>query len=99
MLHQAKKPVPAFFNNEEFEKITQKPSLKKLFSETFQMKSLLSFPLQLTNGETFSFCFYSRRPDAYNTEHIALLHRLQQTLTKIIEQMLAVENTGINTDL
>jgi len=48
-----------------------------------------------TNGESFSFCFYSRRPDAYNTEHIALLHRLQPTLAKAFEQVVAAENADI----
>jgi len=84
----------AYFNNEEFEKITQQSSLRKLSRETFLMKSLLSFPLLLENGETFSICFYSRRPDAYNPDHVALLNRLQQTLIRIIERTPAVENTN-----
>ncbi|HKO80068.1 MAG TPA: sigma 54-interacting response regulator, partial [Chitinophagaceae bacterium] len=89
-----KETVAAFFNNESFDNITQLPSLKKIVKETFQMKSVLSFPLLLENGETFNFCFYSRRPDIYSTEHITLLHRLQQTLKKNIERMPADENTS-----
>ncbi len=82
----ARNTIPAFFNNEAFEKITLMPSLPKLFGETFQMKSHLSLPVQLSNGETFTFCFYSRRADAYSTEHISLFHRLQQGLAKNIEE-------------
>jgi len=92
-----KETTPAFFNNEAFEEITQKRSLRNFFSETFSVKSLLTFPLQLEGGETFRFCFYSRRTDAYSTEHIAILHHLQQALTRIIEQMRVVENTGVST--
>jgi transcriptional regulator with GAF, ATPase, and Fis domain len=74
----------AFYNDKTFEKITQEPSLKKLLRETFQLKSLLSFPLHRDEA-TFSFSFYSRRPDAYSAEHVSLLKRLHQTLLKTIE--------------
>ena len=93
-----KETITAFFNNEEFEKATQKPSLKKLFSEAFSVMSLLIFPLQFTNGETFSFCFYSRRPDAYSKEHVAILDHLQQTLTRIIEQRRVTENISVSSE-
>ena len=86
-----KETVPDFFNNEAFEKITQTPSLQKLLSETFDINSMLSFPLLQKNGESFSFCFYSRRPDTYSTEHIAQLHRLRPTLTKAFEQVSAAK--------
>jgi len=92
-----KETTVAFFNNETFEKFAQKPSLKKIFSVTFDVRSLLSLPLQLAGGETYSFCFYSRRADTYNSEHIAVLHHLQQSLAGNIEQMLHNENTGFNT--
>jgi DNA-binding NtrC family response regulator len=91
-----KETIAAFSNNEEFEETTQKPSLKKLFRETFSARSLLTFPLQLASGEKFSFCLYSRRPDAYNMEHTSLLHHLQQPLSRIIEQMHLAENTGVS---
>ncbi len=91
----AKEPVAAFFNNEAFEKIAQQPSLHKLAQEIFQVKSMLSFPLP-GNGELFSFCFYSRRPDTYNAEHIALLHRLQKTFSRVVEQKPVAENTGVS---
>jgi DNA-binding NtrC family response regulator len=92
-----KEIVPDFFNNEAFEKITQMPSLQKLLSETFHMNSLLSFPLQQKNRESFNLSFYSRRPDTYNSEHIALLHRVQPTLTKAFEQASVAENADITT--
>jgi DNA-binding NtrC family response regulator len=88
------KETATFFNNEEFENITQKASMKKLVKEIFDMESLLSFPLPLENGGMFSYCFYSRRLNAYNTEHLALLGRLRQTLIKIIEQKSISESTS-----
>ena len=78
--------ITTFFINEEFETIAQKRQFKKLLSETFDLTSMLSFPLMLSNNEKLSFSFFSRRPDTYSSEHAALLYRLQQTLAKIIER-------------
>jgi DNA-binding NtrC family response regulator len=91
-----KETIAAFFNNNGFEEITQTPSLKKIFAETFDVKSLLTIPLQLAGGARFSICFYSRRPDAYSTGHAETLHHLQKAITRIIEQMYVAENTGVN---
>ncbi|WP_431213074.1 sigma 54-interacting transcriptional regulator [Puia sp. P3] len=81
-----KETEAAFFNNEDFEKVTNRTSVKKLIRNTFHMRSLLSFPLQTDGGEISSLCFYSRRPDTYTTEHISLLLRLQPALVKNIER-------------
>lgn len=89
-----KESVPAFFNDRAFEMSTQNSLLKKLIQQTFDMKALLTFPLLLPNGDICSFCFYSRRQGAYNTEQITLLHRLQQILVRSMEQASAGENTA-----
>lgn len=91
------KEIATFFNDEEFESITQNISIKKLVKETFEMESLLSLPLLLNSGKAFTYFFYSRRPDTYNTEHIALLLRLQQTLCRIIERKPVSENVDQKT--
>lgn len=91
--------TPVCFNKESFEKVTRRPSLEKIAKEKFQMKSLLFFPLMLENKVPFSFCFYSRRPDVYNREHISLLHRLQQALQKNIARMPTTGNTIANKTL
>jgi DNA-binding NtrC family response regulator len=87
--------LPAFFNNEGFEAITRERSLKRLLGETFEMESLLSFPLHLQSGEIWSFYYYSRRPDVYTADHIALLHRLDQPLRRIIEQSHTSEKVSL----
>jgi DNA-binding NtrC family response regulator len=83
----------AFFNNEAFEKMAQRPSLGKIMSETFDMESMLSFTGRLDNGERFTFCFFSRRPDTYTSEHTTLLDHLEKTLIKIIGKK---SDTGVN---
>lgn len=86
--------IAGFFNNEAFEKITQKPSLTKIFTETFDVNSMLTVPLLLPGSETYNFCFYSRRPDAYSTEHISILHLLEQSLARNIIKMFYDGNTS-----
>src|SRR5215510_12745561 len=80
--------TPEIFNHHAFEKITDKPSIKRLLKKTFQLQSNLELPLQLKNGEQYSFSFYSRKPDTYNSDHIGLFNRLHQTLALSIEQVL-----------
>ena len=90
-----KETVPAFYNNEECEKITQQSPLKKLLRDAFSIKSLLSFPLSLKNGELCTFCFYSRRHNTYSREQITLLQRLQHALITGVERRTAEKNVGI----
>jgi transcriptional regulator with GAF, ATPase, and Fis domain len=70
--------------------ICSEPTLKKLFADTFKLRSHLFFPVNLPIEPFFSFCFYSRRPDAYNVDQIALLSRLQQALTSSFESMMQI---------
>jgi DNA-binding NtrC family response regulator len=73
--------TPVLYNGDRFEQLSIKPSLHKLFSDTFQMRSCLSFPLRLSNGEIFDISFYSRQPDTYNGDHLGLLNRLNQLMS------------------
>lgn len=91
-----KETAITFFNHEDFEKITWESSLKKLVHETFSVRSLLTFPLQLANGEAFSFCLYSRRPGTYSTEHTVTLRHLQPTINRIIGQIRGAQTAGIS---
>lgn len=87
-----KERVAAILNSDEFENRTPKPSLNYLVWSTFNQRSLLSFPLLLENGETCSLLFFSRRPDAYNSDHLAMLYRLQAILAKNIGVTRVIEN-------
>ncbi|HKO81647.1 MAG TPA: sigma 54-interacting transcriptional regulator [Chitinophagaceae bacterium] len=80
------------YNGHAFEKICREPSLKKLFANTFQIRSHLSLPVHLSTKKPFSFCLYSRRSDTYNPDHIALYSRLQQVFNNSIENMLNSED-------
>ncbi|MBS1664345.1 MAG: sigma-54-dependent Fis family transcriptional regulator [Bacteroidetes bacterium] len=74
-----------------FDKSRQTTSLTKLLIDTFQMESCLFFPLQMSTGQSIIFSFFSRRAEFYNTDHIELLIRLQQALTKSMAMILGID--------
>ncbi|MBV7532889.1 sigma 54-interacting transcriptional regulator [Chitinophaga sp. sic0106] len=80
---------PVFYVNEDFNLLAEKSSLVKIFADVFSLQSLSLLPVQLAGDATFSFAFYSRRPDAYNAEQNVLLDRLRIPLATAMEDMLA----------
>ncbi|MDO9374256.1 MAG: sigma 54-interacting transcriptional regulator [Ferruginibacter sp.] len=83
--------MPGIVAEKAFEESCIERSLNKLFSEIFQVKSFIYFPLHLSNGKVFIFCFYCKRPDTYTTAHIGLMNRLQKTMANVMEIMLKGE--------
>ena len=84
----SRNPVARIYMGEDFMKIRQTPSLKKLFIDKFQLQSHLTLPVHLSNGELFNFCLFSRRPDSYTKEHIALFGRIQHAVTESLDPIL-----------
>jgi DNA-binding NtrC family response regulator len=83
--------MPGIVAEKTFEQSCNEPSLNKLFSNIFQIKSYIYFPLQLSNGKIFIYCFYCKRPDTYKTTHMGLMNRLQETMCNVMETMLNAE--------
>ncbi|WP_338872590.1 sigma 54-interacting transcriptional regulator [Spirosoma sp. SC4-14] len=78
-----------WYDESEFKRICQRPSIRKLIANTFLMRSQLVIPLRLPTGESFAFYFYSRRPDAYSEEHLALLSQITALLTAAVVDKLS----------
>lgn len=76
------------YNNERTSEKSNIPSLQKTLTETFNIRSYLVFPVALNNGLSFHYFFYSRKQDAYTSNHIALLNRLRVCLTAAAEKMI-----------
>ncbi|GAA0554442.1 sigma 54-interacting transcriptional regulator [Chitinophaga japonensis] len=70
----------AWYNREDFQRLCARHPFRQLLARTFGLESHLVMPLLLANGEVTAFSFYSRRPDAYQAAHQALLGRLQPLL-------------------
>ncbi|WP_343672373.1 sigma 54-interacting response regulator [Chitinophaga sp.] len=77
-----------FYDDQAFKNMCRQPSLRKLFADTFQLRSHLEMPMYISNGKPFSFCLYSRISDAYNPVHVDLFERAQMQLINAIEIML-----------
>ncbi len=90
---ETRETINTVYNDESFENICKQSSLKKLFADTFQMRSNLTAPLPMPGKRPFSFSFYSRRSDAYSTHHLNLLNHLQYILTRSIDSMIINEKT------
>lgn len=77
-----------FYNEADFEESARQHALKKLYADTFNLAANLSMPLFLAIGNIAQLSFYSRNAVTYNTGHLALLSRLQQSLSIIIENII-----------
>ncbi|NII29172.1 sigma 54-interacting transcriptional regulator [Pseudoflavitalea sp. X16] len=77
-----------YYDDEAFKNICRQPSLRQLFADTFQLRSNLEMPMSILDRKSFSFCLYSRRPDAYSTEQVELFERVQFSLIQTIEHLL-----------
>ena len=81
----------ALYNEEDFEEHCRLVTIKRVLAKKFGLSSHIEIPLSMPRNNIFRFSFYSRRPDAYNTEHLELLKRLQPSLHLAIDRLLAFE--------
>jgi transcriptional regulator with GAF, ATPase, and Fis domain len=82
---------PKIFNDTDFEELCNTTPIKRIIAKKFQLQSNFVMPLNMTRDGIFIFSFYSRRPDAYTTEHLHLLQRLQPSLELTIDRLLAFD--------
>ena len=78
----------SFYDDNAFRNMCKYPSLRKLFADTFQLKSHLEMPMNILNGKPFSFCLYSKISNTYNADHVDLFERIQMPLINSIELIL-----------
>lgn len=90
-------PIATWYDEGELEALLKRSSLKKLFADTYGLRSHLAVPIALTNGKTCYFNFYSRRPDAYQPEHLVHCNRVQALLGNFMDKMLDTANCPLAT--
>ena len=78
----------SIFVYDDFKKTLDKFELRKQVAQTFTANSLLTYTLDCNEYENVQLQFYSRRADAYNAAHLALLDRLNTSLSSVICQLL-----------
>ncbi|WP_316829825.1 sigma 54-interacting transcriptional regulator [Pedobacter aquatilis] len=80
--------IATWYDENELSSLLQTPSLKKFLTNKYRLKSHLSFPLSLNDGTECYFNFYSRRPDAYQPDHLILCNRFEALLTNFMSNLL-----------
>ncbi|MFC0773443.1 sigma 54-interacting transcriptional regulator [Terrimonas alba] len=61
--------------------------IHQLISDTFKMKSSISWNLSFSGDKLFTISFYSRHDNLYNSDHTVLFNQLQNTMTTVIENI------------
>jgi DNA-binding NtrC family response regulator len=88
-----------YYDDAVFQQMCRQPSLRQLFADTFQLRSNLEMPMSILERKSFSFCLYSRRPDAYTVEQLELFERIQFSLVQTIEHLLQGQVIGESASL
>ena len=81
---------PAIWEGEAFADICRRYRLKALIAKRFNMEANLTAPLPITPGGVFAISLYSRKPQVYKPEHLALLERLKPSLVLTVDRLLAL---------
>lgn len=89
--------MATWYDENELEALLKTPSLKKLYADTYNLKSHLSFPVSVGEGKICYFNFYSRRPDAYQADHLILCNRLQPLVSSFMDNMLQAGSSPLVT--
>ncbi len=74
-----------------FEEVCRRNPLKALIARTFHLQSNLILPISTAQNGTFFLSFFSRRPDAYGSEHLRLLERLEPSLALTVDRLMAFD--------
>jgi DNA-binding NtrC family response regulator len=74
------------FNDEDFDSLCNQNLLSKIIADTYDFESSLLFPVLPGKSELVRYEFYNRKGNAYSEQHIALLSRLINALSSILEE-------------
>jgi DNA-binding NtrC family response regulator len=75
-----------YFNGEDFDTFCNQNPLSKIIADTYDFESLLSVPALSTGTQIIRYEFYNRKGDAYSQQHVALLSRLLNALSNVLEE-------------
>ncbi|HEX6431836.1 MAG TPA: sigma 54-interacting transcriptional regulator [Niastella sp.] len=83
--------APGLYNTPDFEPLCARITEKRLLARKFSLHSNLDIAMLMPRDGFFLFSLYSRQPDAYKTEHVQLLQRLQPALQLTIDRLIAFD--------
>jgi DNA-binding NtrC family response regulator len=88
---------PTLYNGNAFIEVRKINPFKNLLAHTFKFEANLFFPFHDLNNDTCILSFYSRKKDAYDEGHIALLGRLHTYLNNTCEFVSLLEKSNAPT--
>ncbi|WPV01686.1 sigma 54-interacting transcriptional regulator [Mucilaginibacter sp. cycad4] len=74
-----------YFDDEELDHLCNQNPLSKIIADTYDFESALFFPVLRNSSALIRYEFYSRRGNTYCQQHIALLSRLLNALSSVLE--------------
>lgn len=80
--------MATWYSENELNNLLDKPSLKKLYTEKFNLRSHLSLPVEINDNRLAYYSFYSRRTDAYQADHLTICNNLQALLQNFTTKIL-----------
>jgi DNA-binding NtrC family response regulator len=84
---------PTYYSEPSFIELCRNPSIHSMIAEQFQVHSLLSCPVMLTDGRQFYFNFYSSKADVYGAREISIVSQINALLIIAVEKMIRLEIT------
>lgn len=84
--------LSAFYNDLDFTAICRQNPEKNLAASAFKMNANLSVFIPEAAHNGFTLSFYSRKTDTYNSKHLALIKRMQRSLSLLIGGILGTAN-------
>lgn len=81
----------AIYNDDDFDAVCRQNPLRGVIAKTFRLRSNLIMPIRTTQNGDFYLSFFSRQPDTYQPGHLALLQRLQPSLTLTVDRLMAFD--------
>ncbi|WP_205771809.1 sigma 54-interacting response regulator [Mucilaginibacter terrenus] len=88
--------IATWYDGNELDALLQSPSLKKVYTDKYHLRSHLTLPVMLPGGRVAYFNFYSRRPDAYQPDHLLLCNRFQPVVENFTDKMLNHEDSPLS---
>lgn len=78
----------ALYNNEDFVEHCRTNATTRFVSKTFEMRSNLLMYVPITGRPGLTFSFYSRKEDIYTNRQLALVNKLQRSLSPTVDGVL-----------
>ncbi|SDE02353.1 regulatory protein, Fis family [Mucilaginibacter pineti] len=91
--------IATWYDETELNLLFKDAPLKALIGRMYDLRSHLIIPVSINGDITFECNFYSRRPDAYNADHLILADRFKPLLQSFIKRMMVDENNPLDTSL